>query len=287
MRRIVPRTPQSFTSGFDGAMVPSPNVGPTRTMNLQRLRQRLAQPLPGLEAQRRMAPPGRVGDTYDPDPPGALASAVLLVVTGDERLVFIRRSLDGSPHSGQIAFPGGARERQDRNLAETALRETEEEIGLPQSLVVVLGRLSPVYITVSNFVVHPFVGFVESLPPLVPEPGEVAEILTAPIEAFANCRSTLSVARRGERYEAPCYRVSSVEVWGATAMITSEFLQVWRESQREATGGGRSLPHTSGGATDLGPASAAGRNVASLDGAEHQQGDGKKRKSTGRADPAD
>lgn len=193
-----------------------------------------------------MAPPGRVGDAYDPDPPGALASAVLLVVTGDERLVLIRRSRDGSPHSGQIAFPGGARELRDRSLVDTALRETEEEIGLTRSLVSVLGRLSSVYITVSNFVVHPFVAFVDSLPTLVPEPGEVAEIVRAPIGAFANCRSTLSVERRGERYDAPCYRIWSVEVWGATAMITSEFLQVWRESQHEAKRGGRSLPSSSG-----------------------------------------
>lgn len=194
------------------------------------LERRLRRPLPGLAAQATMAPTGRISSAYDPNPPGANHAAVLLIVTARHELVFIRRAADGRAHSGQIAFPGGAREDHDANLAETALRETEEEIGVPRASVRLLGALSPLYIGVSNYVVHPFVGCAADLPPFVCQPGEVDEAITLPVSGFAASCDKLEMIRRGRPYRAPCYRFGPVAVWGATAMIAAEFLQVWGEA---------------------------------------------------------
>lgn len=194
------------------------------------LERRLREPLPGLAAQVAMAPSGRISSAYDPDPPGANHAAVLLIVTARHELVFIRRAADGRAHSGQIAFPGGAREDHDADLRATALRETEEEIGVPRESVRALGALSPLYIGVSNFVVHPFVGCVDELPRFVCQPGEVDEAIVLPVDGFAVAAGELEMTRRGRPYRAPCYRFGTVAVWGATAMIVAEFLQVWGEA---------------------------------------------------------
>ena len=193
------------------------------------LEQRLREPLPGLPAQATMAPAGRISSAYDPNPPGANHAAVLLIVTARRELVFIRRAADGRAHSGQIAFPGGAREDHDADLTETALRETEEEIGVPRETVRLLGALTPLYIDVSNFVVHPYVGCVRELPRFLCQPGEVDEAITLPVDGFAAATGALEMTRRGRSYRAPCYRFGEVAVWGATAMITAEFLQVWAD----------------------------------------------------------
>lgn len=193
------------------------------------LERRLRHPLPGLAAQAAMAPAGRISSAYDPNPPGANHAAVLLLLTARHELVFIRRAADGRAHSGQIAFPGGAREDHDADLAETALRETEEEIGVSRASVRLLGALSPLYISVSNYVVHPFVGCVGEVPRFVCQPGEVDEAMALPVEGFDAACGELETTRRGRPYRAPCYRFGAVAVWGATAMITAEFLKVWRE----------------------------------------------------------
>ncbi|MDT8299103.1 MAG: NUDIX domain-containing protein, partial [Spirochaetaceae bacterium] len=97
---------------------------------IRRLQQRLLEPLPGLAVQSKLAPRGRITSDYDPTPPGARLSAVLLIILPDKKMVFIRRAANGSRHSGQIAFPGGIREEEDKDLIATALRETREEIGV-------------------------------------------------------------------------------------------------------------------------------------------------------------
>ena len=177
-----------------------------------------------------MAPEGRISPDYDPNPPGALDAAVLLLVSRSRELAFIRRATDGRAHSGQIAFPGGAREPGDQDLIMTALRETEEEIGVPATEVTVLGRLTPLYISVSNFVVHPVVGCIDHWPGFVCQESEVDEVYTLPISEFAAVRDERELKRGTTGSRAPCYRFPGVTVWGATAMITAEFLQIWTEA---------------------------------------------------------
>ena len=195
-----------------------------------RLRRGLIRLLPGVDAQRRMAPSGRIPADYDPHPPGALQAAVLVLVIGREQLVFIRRATDGRAHSGQIAFPGGSREPADASLAQTALREAEEEIGLRRDHVELLGSLTPLYIPVSNFTVHPWVGYVASPPSFVCQQTEVDETIAVPVAVLHAGRGETVVRRHGVSSRVPCYRRGVVEIWGATAMITAVFLAVWEES---------------------------------------------------------
>lgn len=192
------------------------------------LAERLRRPLPGIDAQRAMAPRGRLDAGYDPEPIGARQAAVLVLMTAAGELVFIRRTHDGRAHSGQIAFPGGAWEIHDADLAQTALRETQEEIGLDPAAITILGKLTPLYVSVSNFTVHPFVGFASDPGPFVCQPSEVDGVLTAPVADLAASAGTMFVARQGRRRRVPCYRCRTDRIWGATAMITAEFLAVWR-----------------------------------------------------------
>ena len=196
----------------------------------ERLAHCLAQPLPGLAAQCLMAPVGRITSDYDANPPGARAAGVLLLLTPALELVYIRRVEDGGRHSGQIAFPGGIREAHDADLVATALRETEEEIGVPRDSVTVLGALTPLYVPVTNFRIQPVVGVVDASPRFVCQPSEVDEVILLPVAGFPASLGEFEYSRDGAPHRAPCYRFGAVEVWGATAMITAEFLAVWAKA---------------------------------------------------------
>lgn len=193
------------------------------------LQQRLLEPLPGLAVQHQMAPEGRITPDYDPTPPGARPSAVLLILLPDKKMVFIRRAANGRRHSGQIAFPGGMREREDSDLIASALRETREEIGVTIHRRNVLGVLSPLYIPVSNASVLPVVAWIQKKPKFILETQEVEEVILLPIEDFNNAEDKMGFTRNGQRIQAPCYRFGEVVVWGATAMMTAEFLNVWSD----------------------------------------------------------
>src|SRR5690606_5844180 len=127
-----------------------------------RLALRLSQNLPGIPAQERMS--GRVVAAPESVPQDHKASAVVCLLfekAGELNLLLIESSKDGSPHSGQIGFPGGRKEEADDDLMDTALRETAEEVGIGLRREHFLGALTPLYIPVSNFLVHPFVAFFE------------------------------------------------------------------------------------------------------------------------------
>src|SRR5215467_13645470 len=110
----------------------------------------------------------------------AAVLAPLYAVAGQPYLLFTKRSGDLPTHKGQISFPGGSRDPADTSLAETALREAKEEIGLEPSQVEILGALTPVYVSVSNFLITPQVGWLgEGLPQLHINPAEVAELIQA------------------------------------------------------------------------------------------------------------
>lgn len=142
-------------------------------------------------------------------------------------LVLTRRRDDLSSHAGQISFPGG-RVEQGETAVQAALRETEEEIGVPTPKVTVLGELTSIYIPPSDYEVHPFVGWVNGgeRPSFIPEAREVAEILEVPIIHLLNpnTREVGPIPVRGATYTVPYYNVSGHKVWGATAIMLSEFL---------------------------------------------------------------
>ena len=142
-------------------------------------------------------------------------------------LVLTRRRDDLNSHAGQISFPGG-RQEANETAVQAALRETEEEIGVPPSSITILGELTSIYIPPSDFEVHPFVGWVNEgkRPSFVPETREVAEILEVPLLHLLNpnTREVGPIPVRGATYTVPYYNVNGHKVWGATAIMLSEFL---------------------------------------------------------------
>lgn len=146
---------------------------------------------------------------------------------GKLRLVFIKRNEYDGPHSAQISFPGGAREAGDLSLEDTALREAREELGI-NGEIEVLGSLTPLHIPVSNYMVYPFVGWIREPPLFHPDPSEVQYLVEAPLDALldpANCDTGIRYDH-GLPVEAPFYRIGEEKVWGATAMILCELLEL-------------------------------------------------------------
>jgi 8-oxo-dGTP pyrophosphatase MutT (NUDIX family) len=166
-------------------------------------------------------------------PPDARPSGVLSLLFPDEqhtdlKLLLIRRVSDGTAHSGQISFPGGKHERTDADLRATALREAQEEVGLPAADVQILGALSPLYIPVSNFMVYPFVGFATARPSYLLSEREVAAVIEAPLSRLLHPQNKIitqvrPAAMPGLSLTVPAYHLDAdAFVWGATAMIISE-----------------------------------------------------------------
>jgi 8-oxo-dGTP pyrophosphatase MutT (NUDIX family) len=150
----------------------------------------------------------------------------------ETHLVFIRRRADLRTHAGQIAFPGGGQEG-DESLVETALRETEEEIGIPRTAVEILGELSPTYIPPSNYIVYPFVGWYKNEDPANGDPqfrrapDEVAEILEIPVSLLLaeSIRQEEPRQLRDLSLSVPYFAVAEHKIWGATAFILSEMVE--------------------------------------------------------------
>jgi 8-oxo-dGTP pyrophosphatase MutT (NUDIX family) len=197
----------------------------------QALETALSRPLPGIEAQKKMSPETR---RQVPDPnelrPARHGAVLLLLYEKNGEIYFplIQRPEYDGVHGGQVSLPGGKVENGDPSLAYTALRETEEEIGVPASDIEILGKLSDLYIWVSHFHVHPFVGKIKYLPEFVPDPHEVAQLIETPLSVITDASNrTQFLFKRGEfSLEAPCFVVQNKPVWGATAMILSEFCEI-------------------------------------------------------------
>jgi 8-oxo-dGTP pyrophosphatase MutT (NUDIX family) len=202
----------------------------TFTHNLQKS---LAQPLPGLKAQAAMIPPTRRELLFKhPDNSKAKPSAVLVLFypSGEEiRFVLIKRAVYNGVHSGQIALPGGQVDPEDAGLQTTALRETREEIGVDPAQVTIIGQLSKVYIPPSHFDVYPFVGYAETKPRFRVDNTETRAILEIRLQDFLNpAAQTIKTIqhRSGKKAEVPCFYLNGKVVWGATAMILSELLEM-------------------------------------------------------------
>ena len=159
----------------------------------------------------------------------ALRHAAVLILLfpkqGNLHILLTKRTDHVEHHKGQISFPGGARDPRDADLVATALRETEEEIGLPPSWVQVLGLFDD-FETPSGFAITPVVGFSASLPPLSPSLDEVAEIIEVPLELFLdrNNERVVKMERKGKIHEVFFYNYQGYEIWGATAAMIRGFL---------------------------------------------------------------
>ena len=203
---------------------------------ISRLGKQLHTPLPGRAAQYRMAHAVRQSSAIPPDDARQAGVMALFFPQADEwQLTLIQRTSHNPQDrpGGQIGFPGGKMEHSDANLQHTELRETEEEIGVAATDIQVLGRLSELYIPVSNFLVHPFVGYLDYAPRFRPQASEVEQVLTVPFRKLASPETRqltdISISSQLILRDVPHYAVDGHVVWGATAMMISELLAVWEK----------------------------------------------------------
>ncbi|MCW5519788.1 CoA pyrophosphatase [Aureitalea sp. L0-47] len=192
-------------------------------------------PLPGEGSHMEMAPLERLLELKrlaHKAKTGKRAGVLMLFYPSEERItrfVLILRKTYKGVHSAQVGFPGGRYEDGDLNFEHTALRETEEEVGVPSKDVTVIRRLTELYIPPSNFFVQPYMGITKRYPDFVPEASEVDAIIEVPLSEFMNEKvritKTLSTSY-AENLEVPAFELQDHVVWGATAMMLNEARQL-------------------------------------------------------------
>jgi 8-oxo-dGTP pyrophosphatase MutT (NUDIX family) len=211
---------------------------PATLTRVQNRLQQLAveQPAANQSARASMRPSPVSGQrvswpTPQSDPRNAAVLFLLYPAQVDDpglHLVFIQRPEYEGIHGGQISLPGG-RSEGDETLAETALREAQEEVGIDPQRVILLGQLAEFYVQASNHNVHPFVGYCDHRPAFVPCQQEVAEIIEAPVAALLNPASRQREVRDLQRWgatEVPYFAVGEHKIWGATAVMLAEFIHL-------------------------------------------------------------
>jgi len=191
--------------------------------------------LPGFEAQQKMSPSLRDHSNKENDPNLARDSSVLILFyqKGDQLFFpLIKRSIGDIRHSGQISLPGGKFELSDKNLVDTAIRETEEELGLLGDKIHIIGPITGLYIPVSNFQVQPIVAYYDGLPNFKADPFEVNQIIETNIsELFkVDNKHEEILHKNGFEIKAPYYNVKGHKLWGATAMIISELEELLKRA---------------------------------------------------------
>ncbi|MCB4798913.1 NUDIX hydrolase [Neotamlana laminarinivorans] len=149
------------------------------------------------------------------------------------KFVLILRKTYKGVHSAQVAFPGGKFEEIDASIQQTALRETFEEVGVPQKSISVVRALSQVYIPPSNFNVHPFLAYTTATPKFIKEESEVEAILQINVKEFLNDKSLVVKTLKtsySQEVEVPAFLLNKHIVWGATAMMLSEIKDLIKQS---------------------------------------------------------
>ena len=201
---------------------------------IDQLTLRIMLPLPGQAAHAKVSPSKRLAtDDYLSNNPSYKSGCVTILLFPDQeivRLLLMERSVGNNPHSGQISFPGGKKEMDDQSLEETALRETYEEVGIDPATIQLVGQLSDIYIPVSNYLVHPFIGYSNSIPEIKLNPLEVKSILTPSLDVFlTNDLPRTRFESRAGWIEAPYYPYLNFKIWGATAMMIREFMDLIKD----------------------------------------------------------
>ena len=203
---------------------------------MKTLEKRLEENLPGLEAQLKMTPHPRPGHkTYLEVGDSCIKAGVLLLLYPWKRrlhLILTKRTERLSHHQAQISLPGG---RQDKGetITQTALREAREELGIYPESVRILGMLTPLYIPPSNYCIYPVVSTVTERPDFSPSPKEVAETIEIPLDHLLDAGNRVEEIWTigGIKVSVPYYSFQEHKIWGATAMVLSEFLELLRDSE--------------------------------------------------------
>jgi 8-oxo-dGTP pyrophosphatase MutT (NUDIX family) len=208
-----------------------------RAALLRTLESRLKNVLPGLQAQLKMTPHPRPGhQSYQGVCDTCIKAGVLLLLyprEGELYLVLTKRTEELRHHQAQISLPGG---RQDRgeSITQTALREAQEELGIQPDAARIMGMLTPLYIPPSNYCIYPVVSSVPGRPDFSLSPKEVAEIIELPLSHLLDEKNRVEEiwTIRGIKVSVPFYSFQEHKIWGATAMVLSEFLEVLRDQKK-------------------------------------------------------
>ncbi len=181
----------------------------------------------GEKAHREMSPINRSVCINSLKDDKVRRAAVLILLHEENGTIYfplIERHVYEGSHSGEIGLPGGGMEESDINLAKTALRENEEELGVRQSEVKLIKELTRIFIPSSNFMVTPYVGFLNSQPSYVPDPIEVKTIIKISIDHLLEDSNITNIIKYNESFknEIPVFKIDDNIIWGATACILNE-----------------------------------------------------------------
>jgi 8-oxo-dGTP pyrophosphatase MutT (NUDIX family) len=199
------------------------------------LSQRIARDLPGENAQLKMCPIPLNGDRSrlnNRQNNGYPSSVLIPLYPGENGALSIILTLrsESIRHAGQISFPGGRSDKGEPPV-KTALRETWEEVGIPPEKVDIAGSITPLYLNKSDNQITPFVGFLREKPQLIRNPDEVEEVIIATLDQLLSekyiKREVWDLNQR--KLEVPYWNIHRVPLWGATAMMLSELLELYRE----------------------------------------------------------
>ncbi len=200
---------------------------------IELLQKGLKRPLPGQAAQRSMSPQPIDPRRFNFDSAeNVRRGAVLILIYPQANHAFfplIKRPRYAGVHSGQIAFPGGKMEPEDESLVVTAIREASEEVGVSADEVNLIGSISDLFVPASNFLVSPILAYSEKKPDFVPEFREVERIIEAPLSLLLKLetrKQKILEVGGAMKLDAPYFDIENEVVWGATAMILGEFIQI-------------------------------------------------------------
>lgn len=185
----------------------------------------LKETLPGQKSHYKMLPPNRVLKATPKDKHKVKSSSVLVLLFEENNnlmICLIKRPSHMKHHAGQIALPGGKIE-DGESISETALRETFEEIGVEANSIEILGQLSDFYVEVSRFQIFPVIGWLNNKADFVLNPNEVEKLIFFPIKNFSEPFHEIELETLTGKLNVPCIKYNDEIIWGATAMILSEF----------------------------------------------------------------
>lgn len=192
--------------------------------------------MPGASAHELMQPRMADGSPFrlkhsTPPRKGGVLILFYEATNGEIKFPLIQRPNYEGIHSGQMALPGGKYEEEDGDQYATALRETEEEIGVDREGVEIIGSLTEFFVAASNYMVLPVLGKLQRVPEFTPDPGEVDEVVVVNLEDLLNPekKKTKEMVVRGSfKMNCPYFDLEEKVVWGATAMILSELVEILR-----------------------------------------------------------
>jgi len=194
----------------------------------ENIRKALSGNLPGSISHKKMLPPNRILEAAPDEKKRIKQSSVLLLLyieNSELTACLIKRPAHMKHHAGQIALPGGRIEKGETAL-ETALRETCEEVGIHSEQIEILGSLSELYVEVSRFQIHPFVGWLHKKPEFNLNPAEVEKTILFPTSKIKTPFNREELDTISGKLDVPCIRFDGEFIWGATAMILAEFYDV-------------------------------------------------------------